>query len=91
LVASEIINADLRILFNNTGNLDFYMVLHSYDARGQWHVFASELVEAGQSEVFRFEPDRDLSQLLRIAVFSPYGEEFFGQFSIMKTMFPAAQ
>jgi len=91
LVASEITNADLRILFNNTGDLDFVMVLHSYDARGQWHVFAEELVAAGQSEVFRFAPDADLSQLLRIAVFSPYGEEFFGQFSIMKTMFPAAQ
>ncbi|MCL2376896.1 MAG: hypothetical protein FWC76_05800 [Defluviitaleaceae bacterium] len=87
LVASEITGANLNIFLDNTGDLDFVMVLHSYDARGEWQVFASEFVAAGESQTFRFAPDRDLRQLLRISILSPDGEEFSGLFSITKTMF----
>jgi len=82
LVTAQAGEAGLDIALSNTGGADFFMVLQTYDAYGNWHIFASDLVPAGELHTHLFPPHPDLDDSFKITVFGVDEEAISGDLII---------
>jgi len=88
VITSDLRDAKLNLFFKNTGEVDFWMMLETFDADGNWHIFAELVVPAGQSLTRQILPHYDLDSVFRIVVYNLHGHEFSGDFAMRKTDTP---
>ncbi|MCL2573292.1 MAG: hypothetical protein FWE34_01915 [Defluviitaleaceae bacterium] len=78
-------DANINIFLSNTSTADFYKTIQTYNAAGEWHIFANELVPAGQSFTRQLRFFEDFGDILVITVFSASDAEVSGEFAIRAT------